>query len=758
MRRSGWLILAAIVCIVVLVGATYLKRKETLVRAAPAPPPRLEKGLDGKANDWCTSDSSGTTPRYKICAHSFQQVNAPSVMELEGVELQLFHDEGQEFDLVQCASAKFDMSAKTLYSEGEVDITLHQPADGTPPQGRIVKIHSSGVHFESESGKAYTDRPAEFEFDQGGGSATGAEYDPNSRELHLKSRVKLDLRGKTADSKPMHVEAGEAYYKERESYIALMPWSKLSRDTLRMEAGVTVVKLDEGMVRTVEAQGAHGVQDQADRKVEFAADHLNLHFNDSTQVDKIQGEWNAKLISTASTMRTTVTGDRVNLDFAASAHDTVLTSAAASGKGMAEAKPIAKPGEAPGDTRVLHSDTIHLKMREGGQEIESVATDGPGTVDFLPNRPGQPKRLLKGDRIWITYGAENRIQSFRSINATTRTDKPAVPGRLAPAPVLTASKEIVATFDPKTSDLSKLEQKNDFRYDEGSRHATADRAALDEAQDVMTLETAARLWDDTGSTIADRVVLNQKSGDFTAEGHVASTRLPDKKGSSSAMLSNDEVMQARAQRMTSTNKNERIFYDGNAVAWQGANRVQADHIQIDRERKVLEAHGNVTSQFADQKKNQTSDAKAAPVKRTSRAAPPVFTVVVAPDLIYDEETRIANYTGGVNMSRPGLTGVSREIRAFLKEAGSDSSLDKAFAEGTVKVTSTGEKRTRTGTSEHGEYYADEQKVILVEGDPTLVDSVKGTTRGKQLTWFSNNDRLLVNGVESRPADSLLRKK
>ena len=40
----------------------------------------------------------------------------------------------------------------------------------------------------------------------------------------------------------------------------------------------------------------------------------------------------------------------------------------------------------------------------------------------------------------------------------------------------------------------------------------------------------------------------------------------------------------------------------------------------------------------------------------------------------------------------------------------------------------------------------------------LVDSLKGQTRGKQLTWWSNNDRLLVNGAENRPVDTLYRKK
>jgi len=43
---------------------------------------------------------------------------------------------------------------------------------------------------------------------------------------------------------------------------------------------------------------------------------------------------------------------------------------------------------ATGRHRILHSDTITLKMRKGGKEIENVETAGPGTIDFLPNHPG----------------------------------------------------------------------------------------------------------------------------------------------------------------------------------------------------------------------------------------------------------------------------------------------------------------------------------------------------------------------------------
>jgi lipopolysaccharide export system protein LptA len=168
----------------------------------------------------------------------------------------------------------------------------------------------------------------------------------------------------------------------------------------------------------------------------------------------------------------------------------------------------------------------------------------------------------------------------------------------------------------------------------------------------------------------------------------------------------------------------------------------------------------VVSQFADKAKDDkgTDKGKAA----AKPVGPPVYTVVRAPDLVYNDDTRLALYQGGAVMSRPDLTVTGREIRAYLKDADSDSSLDKAFSDGAVKIDSTaapgGKPRRRTGTSEHSEYYADEGKVIMQGGQPVLIDSVKGKTMGKQLTWWANNDRLLVDGEESKPAQSNIKKK
>jgi lipopolysaccharide export system protein LptA len=397
-------------------------------------------------------------------------------------------------------------------------------------------------------------------------------------------------------------------------------------------------------------------------------------------------------------------------------------------------------------------------MKPGGKEIDRVETDGPGQLEFQPNQPDQPKRSMQGDRIWVAYGKENRIQSVRSVNASTLTERPPKAPKTMPTVTRTQSKDILATFDPNTSEMVRLEQTTNFQYEEGDRRARGDKATLDQPKDLMTLDGSARILDPTGSVNADRIVMNQKSGDYTADGHVSSTRQPDRKGASSALLSNDEVMQAVADKMISTGENKHIRYEGNARAWQGANRVDADRIEIDRDRRVMEAHGKVVSQFADKSQENSQDKKS----KTKGPSAPVFTVVRASDLVYTEDTRVAVYQGGVVLTRPALTVNSQELQAFLKPADSDSSLDKALADGAVKIVSTSAAgkttRTRTGTSEHAEYYADEQKVILQKGRPLLVDSVKGNTAAQQLTWWANNDRLVGEGGDSKPAEGTIRKK
>ncbi len=762
MRRFGPLIVLAILFLLAGVGATYYARLKVMRNTRVDRPVRLPNDTLSAAQDWTYTKTQDGKNAVFMKARQFEEVEGK--MHLKDVELHIFHKGGNEYDRVRSANAEFDEKGNELYSDGDVEIVMGVPED-EEPDGHLLTIHTSGVHFNSKTQQAHTDRAASFVFDRGEGKAVGADYDSNTRELNMKSQVELIWRGVDANTKPMKIESENVLYKEREHKVWLQPWAKFSRDALTMNSGPAIVTLQDGVIQNVEAQHAQGADHPPKRNLEFAADLMNMQFDDSgKQVQKITGFTNARLVATSVAGQTTMTTDRVDMDFDTTSGDSLLKTALATGHSIAESKPVAKGNDSP-DVRILKSDVIQAKMRPDGQEIESVETGGPGAIEFIPTKAGQPHRWMNGDHIWITYGPDNSIDTFKSINVATRTQKPRAAGaKEDPPQSLTWSKNLLAHFQPKSSQIDTLEQTVDFRYEEGDRKAKADRAVLNQPKNLIDLSGKARVWDSTGSADANHIALNQQTGDFAADGNVNSTRMPDKKKDASAsggMLNQDEPLHAKAAKMSSTDNNLKIHYEGNVLLWQGANRLQADVVDIDRDESTLKAHGSVVSQLMDKQDSDTKKSGAKPKK----AGPPVFSIVHAPDLVYNDDDKVAYYTGGVQLDRGDTRVKSRELKAFLRDKDNDSSLDHAFADGAVEIVTTEPQRVRTGKSEHAEYYVDQDKVILNGGKKGGVaqysevqnGSPRGETAGDELIWYSKDDRLEVHGEKGKPAQSKLRR-
>lgn len=741
MRRTRRLILLLLTLIVAGVAIIYNIRKDTQARNAPPPPRSLPESVSARAEDWKWEETRDGKPIVRVRARD-QRLNAEgNRLDLTGVELQLFSKDATTFDRVESAKADFDMTAGILFSDGEVEITMGVPADpASKPQARLVHIKSSGVRFETKTGKALTERAATFQFDRGEGSCTGALYDPAARELQMHRDVKLHWRGQDAKAVPMDIETASLLYKEETSEILLSTWSKFHRDTLSMEGGNAIVKVQhDGTIEGVDAFNARGTDKRAARTVDYAADLLHIRFDDQGVLKTVNGEKNAKLLSRDTTATTAVNSDRLDMEFAPQGKDSLLRTAVASGGAVVESHPVPRANVPPADSRVVRSQTVTLRMRENGREMEQMETNAPGTVDFLPNRPGGKKRTVTGQQLRADYGADNQIKTFTATDATTRTESPPVKGKPQP-PALTWSKGLAAHFDEARGDLTHLEQWENFRYEEGDRRAKADRADLRYPADEIVLAGAARFWDPTGATSADRILLKQKTGDVEATGNVASTRQPEKKKTKEGgMLAGDEPVQARAGYMIAKDNNRLITYEGEALLWQGSNRITAHRITIDRTTNRLQANANVVTQLLD---------KSEAGKKQS-----VFTVVKAPQMVYDDTERLAHYTGGATLNRAGMIVNAQEIRAWLKSGDTDSSLDHAFADGAVKIVQNAPARNRTGSSEHAEYYTDDGKIILSGGAPEFHDTIKGSTKGERITYRTTDDRLFVEGEQKKPVES-----
>lgn len=755
MRRLRRLLVIAILLILALVAVTYSRRKAVLERQAPVASPPLPRNIQAEGRDWVYTHHEGDRPRVEVRAARMRQIDRPAELELEGVELRIFDRDGLKYDFVKSAFARFDARNGDLYSDAEVEITLGVPVGGPPPNDPVI-IQASGVHFDTSTGKAVTDRPASFRHGRAEGKSVGASYDPAWSDLRMLAEVELRWLPAGPGGKLMTVEAGQLVYKQDQAKVYLSPWSRLRRGNLTLEAAESVVTLERDALRRVDAQRARGRDRYPRRTIEFSAGQLTLEFGEDATVEKIVGEQGAHLVAVSETDQTSVASDQIFLEFRQAGGDSVLESALAMGHSRLESLPRARPGSRPAETRLLRAEVIKTLMRPGGEEIETIETHTPGTAEFVPNRPEQRRRRIEGERLWIHFAPENRIRAFRAIQVVTRSEPPAADQRRSD-PTLTWSQDLLAQFDPATGKLLQLEQWGEFRYQEGSRRAVADKGTIDEARGTLALTGKARVWDETGSTAADELILARDSGDLTAVGHVRTTRLGDKKAASE-LLAPGEPVHASSERMVAVNRRMNIVYEGGAVLWQGANRLQAERIEIDRSLRRLSASGQVTSQFLEKAKSNEA---------AGNGEASLYMTVHAAEMIYLEPASEAVYRQDVRLRRGTLEVRARELRAHFSQsaaapAGSGASnsrmtLDWAAADGEVTIADRQGTHTRTGSGEHAEYYVREEKIVLSGGPARLVDSVRGTTEGRRLTYFSRDDRLLVEGGDSRPAVTRLRR-
>lgn len=760
MRSLRWLLL--IVIAVIAAGVFQVYRAERIAgKAAQRPaPPRMALGDKASAEAFEWTQSADGRPTVKITSRQYRLSTDSKSAQLDGIELRIYQKSGKYYDRVRTDHAGFSNDDFKLYAPGDAEITLDVPVEGDPKHP-LTSIKAAGINFDSQTGKAVTDKHVVFVFENGSGICDGASYDPQTHEIHLMHGVVVHLKSKDPKGRPMKVETEELVYSETASTVKLGPWSKLTREQTVMLAGATTVNLKNRKLDTIDAPSAKGTDKQQGRNLDYSADLVKAYYNEHGEMEKLEATGNARLISHSKTSETTMTGARLNLLFNATAKDSVLSSAQARGNAFLESKPLPVPGGLTPDTKNIRSDAVDVFMKPDGKDLEHVSTLGPGTMEFFPNQPARSRRLVKSDRMLVRYGANNEIQSFHADAASTETHPSQEEVTLKKKPAtqiaVTASKTLDATFDEK-GQVRQILQTGNFRYAEGVRKAQADSAVMDNAKNVMDLDAHARIADDSGSTMANHIQLDQATGEFDARGAVYTTHLPeqkpDGKDRGTGMLDPGEAMQGKADRVVSASHGTQLHYIANAQIWQGASRIRGDRVDIDRKERLLTADGNVTSELQD-------SAKALPDGRPGPMPP--TTLVRSQKMVYTDTNRLAVYTGDVTLVRAGVTVTCRELQAFMNDGKPvngktpDSRVDRALADGKVEIVQVVAARKRVGTSEHGEYYTGEGKIVLTGGRPYLKDSLKGDATGEQLIYFTNDDKLVFDGTPKNQVEGHIKR-
>jgi lipopolysaccharide export system protein LptA len=340
------------------------------------------------------------------------------------------------------------------------------------------------------------------------------------------------------------------------------------------------------------------------------------------------------------------------------------------------------------------------------------------------------------------FGDENRLRTAHGLGAVKITSRsPGMPDKVS------TSDTMVAEFAPG-GEVSRVIQEGHFRYREGAsskselggRISFADRATYSPAIDSLTLQGSPRIVDGGMTVTADTIRLLRHGGEAFAQGNVKSTYSELKLQPNGALLATAEPIHVTSRAMNALQSSGLAHYTGAARLWQGSNIVEAQTIDFDQKARTIAAQGDsrhpVNSVFLQ-------------VDKQGKAS---TMLVTAPKLTYADNEREARYSGGVTVH--GQDGVMTADRAdaFLNSVSATrttgpSQLDHINAYTQVLV----RQRERRAEGEKLVYTAATGSFVITGGAPMLSDPVNGTVRGDSLTFYSHDDRVVVEGDSSSRA-------
>jgi lipopolysaccharide export system protein LptA len=431
-------------------------------------------------------------------------------------------------------------------------------------------------------------------------------------------------------------------------------------------------------------------------------------------------------------------------------------------------------GQPGGQPMEIAADQLDFLL-ENGNQLKTGDTVGKATITIFPAPPGSRKQKVasQGDKetggnsttvatagkFHATFDSNNRMQTLHGApDSRIVSTSPGEPDKVSVA------RNLDVAFAPDGG-VQKLVQTGDFQYreasvkpDTGGREAFADVATYTPSDAMLLLTGSPRVIDGGVTTTAVTVRINRQTGDGFADDNVKTTYSDLKPQPDGALLASSDPVHVTAQHMTAHKQPGVAHYTGNVRLWQTANVVRAPKIDFDDQKRSLVAESDASQKVLSLFMQRGQDGKLTPVDVTSDK------------LTYTDEERRARYTGDVFAKTATNTINSQQIDVYLKPAdpdakgatpatssaaqkkstipGSDgpSQIDHMVAVGKVIVT--GPNRRAVG--DRLVYTAEDGKYFLTGKSPSIFDAEHGTVWGDSLTFYSHDDRVLVESKRSSP--------
>lgn len=733
------------IALFLMVGGVYLVRRYQTRIMAHIVAKKLGVEIQQSTEGFSLSKSEGGRTIFKISAKRATQYKETGKAKLDDVNIIVYGRDASRFDQIYGATFEYDAKTGNVVARGEVDIDLEantagptRPDQAAPAELKNpIHLKTSGLVFNQKTGLAYTGEKIEFTVPQANGTAHGIEYDSKTSLLTLTADIHITTAG--PQSRTLVARHGVVTKTPRR---AILDSVKVTQpDSTVVSDRVIVNFREDNSIDQIMGEGHVEADNNGASSYQVQAAKANLHFG-------FANDLHSALLSDGAEFRSS--GERPMHGFAGKilVNFGALTdpqSIRLSENAHVIQDPSAGTAREQQRTEIV-ADALDIAVRDGKLPSKANTNGSAHIVIDQPANGSQPatSTVVNAERFFADFNAAGHIDHLLGLPAVRVVSSAA--GQ--PDKVSTSDKlEVLYNADGQ---LSNVVQQGHFTYHEalsaeqGSRIAYADTAHYNPTDDMLHLTGSPRMIEGGLSMTSDVVHINRRTGEALADGNVKSTYSDLKPQPNGAMLAAGEPIHVTSKKMVARKETGVALYTGGSRLWQGANIVEAPTIEFNREQRSLVAQGDpqaaspVSSVFAQKNK----DGKLTPVN------------ISAHKLVYVDQERRARYEGGVRArSSDGLL-TANHIDIFLKPSGTvtastqatPSQLDRIVSEGDVIVTQPG----RQGSGEQLTYYQDDNRYVLSGGSPQIHDAQHGTVRGSTLTFFSNDDRVLVEGSNASP--------
>ncbi|MBS1801592.1 MAG: hypothetical protein JSS95_17410 [Acidobacteria bacterium] len=702
------------------------------------------------------------------------------------------------------AGGKMDYAAgKDLKGQDGAD--MHEVGRG---DARLIHVKTSGLVYLQKLAVAATDQDIEFEYNGLTGHAKGADYNADTGLLNLQSAVKVSG---LQNGKPLLLTASRAEM-DRVSRTAVLSQAKYvtvtgegdggnARQTVEARRAVVtmrpnngVERLDgEGAVTVTTGDGARMVADRGE--VLLSADgrpqsaHMVGHVvytasDDSKDAKGSSSEARIDFDKRGQAERAVLSGD-VHLN------EHVLPDASSKGAGSdreltaavvevglvtnAQGKPQPRMVKATGDARLKVVDSEKGKGSRSSAMAAEVLT-----ANFVPaNNGGQRLDEVKGsgrttlERVNEKGAVETSSGDVLQVRFRSSQQRAAAASGFEGSEIASALQQGHVVVTRKTPPA-----KGDASAGETDR-ATAESASYDGGTQVMTLDGGVQLSNTDGTLWADRVAVEQKTGDASAAGSVKASY---RQGSAGA------VVHVLAQRAELKKTDDLAVFHGDASKparlWQEGSQVEAPVLEFNQKQRRLIARGEgpvapmavhavLVSNGAGGAKSSGANSAAPPgsaeaSKPSAVLRGPAAVRVTSREMVYSDESRTADFTGGVRVeSADGVmrgdrataylqsqkTDVTGKHRAGKTDSGAGflgGSLERVVVNGGIVIDQPG----RRGTGGRLVYTANDGLFVLTgtAASPSrVVDQARGAVTGVELRFRSEDESVVISNGDKGDA-------